>query len=104
MTSSSAHDVHPAARILPGADMPATCCPMHAGMAASCLQGMGEPLANLPAVAPALDILTSQPGLQISPARVTVSTSGLVPQVRSRPGHTLSLPGRLHDEVELPGL
>ena len=44
-------------------------------------QGMGEPLANLSAVGSALDILTCQPGLQISPARVTISTSGLVPQV-----------------------
>lgn len=47
-------------------------------------QGMGEPLQNLPAVLPALDILTAQPGLQMSPGRITVSTSGLVPQVGSR--------------------
>mmetsp|Transcript_14545 Transcript_14545/g.36811 ORF Transcript_14545/g.36811 Transcript_14545/m.36811 type:complete len:273 (-) Transcript_14545:272-1090(-) len=45
--------------------------------------GMGEPLQNLPAVLPALDILTAQPGLQMSPGRITVSTSGLVPQLRT---------------------
>eukprot|EP00192_Tetraselmis_astigmatica_P006392 CAMPEP_0117655372 /NCGR_PEP_ID=MMETSP0804-20121206/4244_1 /TAXON_ID=1074897 /ORGANISM="Tetraselmis astigmatica, Strain CCMP880" /LENGTH=444 /DNA_ID=CAMNT_0005461719 /DNA_START=93 /DNA_END=1424 /DNA_ORIENTATION=- len=44
--------------------------------------GMGEPLANLPAVSPALDILTAAPGLQFSPSRITVSTSGLMPQLR----------------------
>ncbi|KIY97054.1 ribosomal RNA large subunit methyltransferase N [Monoraphidium neglectum] len=44
--------------------------------------GMGEPLANLPAVMPALDILCSPAGLALSKSKVIVSTVGLVPQLR----------------------
>lgn len=44
--------------------------------------GMGEPLHNLDAVLPALEILTSPWGLMISPRRITVSTVGLVPEMR----------------------
>ncbi len=43
--------------------------------------GMGEPLANLGAVIPAIQILTSNEGLQFSNRRVTVSTAGLVPEL-----------------------
>lgn len=43
--------------------------------------GMGEPLANLENVVRALKIITSQDGLQFSTRRVTVSTSGLVPEM-----------------------
>lgn len=43
--------------------------------------GMGEPLANLDNVVRALGIITSQDGLQFSTRRVTVSTSGLVPEL-----------------------
>jgi 23S rRNA (adenine2503-C2)-methyltransferase len=43
--------------------------------------GMGEPLANYRAVVPALDILTDDFGFNLSRRRVTVSTSGLVPQM-----------------------
>lgn len=43
--------------------------------------GMGEPLANLDNVIRALTIITSQDGLQFSTRRVTVSTSGLVPEL-----------------------
>ena len=45
------------------------------------LMGMGEPLANFEEVAKALRTITSDAGLGISPRRVTVSTSGLVPQI-----------------------
>jgi 23S rRNA (adenine2503-C2)-methyltransferase len=45
------------------------------------LMGMGEPLANFEEVARALRTITSEKGLGISPRRVTVSTSGLVPQI-----------------------
>jgi len=45
------------------------------------LMGMGEPLANLDNVIPALQIMTSPDGFQISSRRVTVSTSGLVPEI-----------------------
>lgn len=44
--------------------------------------GMGEPLHNLDALLPALEILTSSWGLEISPRRITVSTVGLVPEMR----------------------
>jgi 23S rRNA (adenine2503-C2)-methyltransferase len=43
--------------------------------------GMGEPLANLPAVCEAIERLTAAWGLGFSPRRITVSTAGLVPQM-----------------------
>jgi len=43
--------------------------------------GMGEPLANYDAVARALVLLTHPDGLGLSRRRVTVSTSGLVPEI-----------------------
>ncbi|MHB8789134.1 MAG: 23S rRNA (adenine(2503)-C(2))-methyltransferase RlmN [Desulfobulbaceae bacterium] len=43
--------------------------------------GMGEPLANLDNLLTALSILTEQRGLDFSNRRITVSTSGLVPQM-----------------------
>lgn len=43
--------------------------------------GMGEPLANLAAVCEAIERLTAPWGLGYSPRRITVSTSGLVPQM-----------------------
>jgi len=45
------------------------------------LMGMGEPLANLENVVRALTILISPDGFQLSNRRVTVSTSGLVPEM-----------------------
>ncbi len=45
------------------------------------LMGMGEPLANLDAVLPALGTITTGDGLGHSPRRVTVSTCGLVPGI-----------------------
>ncbi|MEK7703076.1 MAG: 23S rRNA (adenine(2503)-C(2))-methyltransferase RlmN [Nitrospirota bacterium] len=47
------------------------------------LMGMGEPLANLPAVTAALLWMTHAKGLAISPRRVTVSTAGMVPQMKA---------------------
>ena len=44
--------------------------------------GMGEPLANLRSVVRATDILIDDLGFGLSRRRVTVSTSGLVPQIR----------------------
>ncbi|MGD9841804.1 MAG: 23S rRNA (adenine(2503)-C(2))-methyltransferase RlmN [Steroidobacteraceae bacterium] len=44
--------------------------------------GMGEPLANYRNVMPATEILMDDLGFDISRRRVTVSTSGLVPQMR----------------------
>jgi len=45
------------------------------------LMGMGEPLANFRHVVPALDILLDDFGFDLSRRRVTLSTSGLVPQI-----------------------
>ena len=43
--------------------------------------GMGEPLANLPALLPALDQILSPKGLGIGARHLTLSTSGLVPKI-----------------------
>ena len=43
--------------------------------------GMGEPLANLQQVAKALEIITSDHGLNFSTRKVTLSTVGLVPEM-----------------------
>ena len=43
--------------------------------------GMGEPLANLPALLPALDTILSPQGLGIGARHITLSTSGLVPKI-----------------------
>ena len=45
------------------------------------LMGMGEPLANFEAVMQALAILAEPRGLNIGPARVSISTAGLVPGI-----------------------
>ena len=44
--------------------------------------GMGEPLANLTNLTKALEIITAHWGLNIGARSVTVSTSGLAPQIR----------------------
>ncbi|WP_434423978.1 23S rRNA (adenine(2503)-C(2))-methyltransferase RlmN [Nannocystis pusilla] len=44
--------------------------------------GMGEPLHNLDQVLPAIAVMVDDHGLGLSQRRVTVSTSGLVPQIR----------------------
>jgi 23S rRNA (adenine2503-C2)-methyltransferase len=44
--------------------------------------GMGEPLANFRAVVQACQVLVDDLGCKLSRRRVTVSTSGLVPQIR----------------------
>ncbi len=43
--------------------------------------GMGEPLYNLDGVADAIDIIADEQGIAISRRRITVSTSGVVPQI-----------------------
>jgi 23S rRNA (adenine2503-C2)-methyltransferase len=45
------------------------------------LMGMGEPLANFRNVVPALQVLLDDHGFDLSRRRVTLSTSGLVPQI-----------------------
>ena len=53
--------------------------------------GMGEPLANLAAVAESIRILHDERGLNIGARRITVSTSGLVPQIREMAGLGLAV-------------
>jgi 23S rRNA (adenine2503-C2)-methyltransferase len=43
--------------------------------------GMGEPLANYTQVVQAIRWMTSPGGLGMSPSRITLSTSGLIPQI-----------------------
>lgn len=44
--------------------------------------GMGEPLHNFENVIKAADIMVDENGLHFSPRKVTISTSGLVPQIK----------------------
>jgi 23S rRNA (adenine2503-C2)-methyltransferase len=46
------------------------------------LMGMGEPLANYDAVVKAIGILISEDGMNFSHRKVTLSTCGLVPQIK----------------------
>jgi 23S rRNA (adenine2503-C2)-methyltransferase len=55
--------------------------PRHPGELTLVFMGMGEPLHNLPEVARAIAVLCHPRGLGISSKRVTVSTSGLVPEI-----------------------
>ncbi|MDB5428666.1 MAG: putative Fe-S-cluster redox enzyme [Phenylobacterium sp.] len=45
--------------------------------------GMGEPLYNLDSVAGAIDIIADNEGIAISRRRITVSTSGVVPELQA---------------------
>jgi 23S rRNA (adenine2503-C2)-methyltransferase len=45
------------------------------------MMGQGEPLLNLPNVLKAARLLTDPKGMAISPRRVTVSTSGIIPKI-----------------------
>jgi 23S rRNA (adenine2503-C2)-methyltransferase len=44
--------------------------------------GMGEPLYNLDAVADAIDVISDEGGIGLSRRRITVSTSGVVPELK----------------------
>lgn len=45
------------------------------------MMGQGEPLLNLPSVLAATRLLCDPKGLAISPRRITVSTSGIIPKI-----------------------
>jgi 23S rRNA (adenine2503-C2)-methyltransferase len=45
--------------------------------------GMGEPLYNLDAVGKAMDIISDNEGISLSRRRITVSTSGVVPELQA---------------------
>jgi 23S rRNA (adenine2503-C2)-methyltransferase len=53
--------------------------------------GMGEPLANYEATMEAIRILHDDHGLNVGARRITVSTSGLVPQIERLAGEGLAL-------------
>ncbi|MDX2050981.1 MAG: 23S rRNA (adenine(2503)-C(2))-methyltransferase RlmN [Polyangiaceae bacterium] len=55
--------------------------PRHPGDLTLVFMGMGEPLHNFSAVAKAISILTDPLGMGMAPRRITVSTSGLVPEI-----------------------
>jgi 23S rRNA (adenine2503-C2)-methyltransferase len=55
--------------------------PRHPGDITLVFMGMGEPLHNLPQVARAIRVLCEPGGLGLSARRITVSTSGLVPEI-----------------------
>src|SRR5690348_17929538 len=52
------------------------------------LMGMGEPLANFRNVVPALEVFLDDFGFDLSRRRVTLSTSGLVPQIYKLAEHS----------------
>ena len=65
--------------------------------------GMGEPMDNYDAIMKALDVMTSEWGLAMSPTRFTVSTSALIPNMKrfineSRCNLAVSLHSPFHDE------
>ena len=45
------------------------------------MMGMGEPLLNLPNVIKATRLLTDPDGVGLSPRRITLSTSGIIPKI-----------------------
>ena len=55
--------------------------PRHPGDLTLVFMGMGEPLHNLPEVARSISVLCHPAGLGLSARRITVSTSGLVPEI-----------------------
>ncbi|HEX3775004.1 MAG TPA: 23S rRNA (adenine(2503)-C(2))-methyltransferase RlmN, partial [Polyangiaceae bacterium] len=55
--------------------------PRHPGELTLVFMGMGEPLHNLPEVSRAIRVLCEPGGLGLSAKRITVSTSGLVPEI-----------------------
>ncbi len=53
--------------------------------------GMGEPLYNLDNVADAIDIISDHEGIAISRRRITVSTSGVVPELEALGNRTAAM-------------
>lgn len=65
--------------------------------------GMGEPMDNYDNIMRVLDIMTSEWGMAMSPTRITVSTSGLIPNMKrfineSKCNLAVSLHSPFHDE------
>ncbi len=64
--------------------------------------GMGEPLHNLENVARSVEILLNQDGLNFSKRKITISTSGLVQQIRKM-NERLIGPNRVNLAISLNG-
>ena len=61
------------------------------------MMGMGEPLLNLPGVAPALSLMRDDLGFGLAAKRVTVSTAGVVPGIQAlKDGVDVALAVSLH--------
>jgi 23S rRNA (adenine2503-C2)-methyltransferase len=61
--------------------------PLHDRLTNIVVMGMGESLANLDQLLPALDRICSKDGLGLSPRRVTISTVGLPEKIRKLAAH-----------------
>ncbi|MDC6354558.1 MULTISPECIES: 23S rRNA (adenine(2503)-C(2))-methyltransferase RlmN [Robiginitalea] len=64
--------------------------------------GMGEPLMNYPNMMKAIDKITSEEGLGMSPRRITVSTSGVPKMIRrmAEEGPRFNLAVSLHSAID----
>lgn len=64
--------------------------------------GMGEPLMNYPNVMKAIDMITSNEGLGMSPKRITVSTSGVSKMIKKMADEAVkfNLAVSLHSAIE----
>ncbi len=64
--------------------------------------GMGEPLMNYPSVLKAIEMITSEEGLGMSPKRITLSTSGIPKMIRKMAddGVKFKLAVSLHSAIE----
>jgi len=73
---------------------------LHSNITHIVYMGMGEPMANEAAVFDSISLLMDEAGLNISRRRITVSTSGLIPQIQ-RLGeiHPVNLAISLHSAI-----
>jgi len=74
---------------------------LHSDITHIVYMGMGEPMANEAAVFDSIGLLMDEDGLNISRRRITVSTSGLIPQIQ-RLGdiHPVNLAISLHSAID----
>lgn len=75
--------------------------PLHSDITHIVYMGMGEPMANETALHDSISLLMNEDGLNISRRRITVSTSGLTPQIeRLGELHPVNLAISLHSAIE----
>ncbi|MDQ6981807.1 MAG: 23S rRNA (adenine(2503)-C(2))-methyltransferase RlmN [Mariprofundus sp.] len=74
---------------------------LHSDISHIVYMGMGEPMANEAAVFDSIGLLMNENGLNISRRRITVSTSGLIPQIqRLGDNHPVNLAISLHSAMD----